>query len=223
MASQAPARLVYRKLWEHDLPKFAEHLSRLTAKDRRDRFMGEKGKEAVGRYAAGLNWDRVHLVGCFIDGMLRATAELHLAGQGRLDQGELAFSVEEAHQNRGIATELMRRMLLIARNRGLRKVHLICLAENVRMRRIAQKFRAALALESGEVTAELPLLPPTPGTLLAEAWDDGELFAATAVRITGSLGQRLAEPAQAWLAPGEPERVPTNGLLPSIAPRAGHA
>jgi RimJ/RimL family protein N-acetyltransferase len=204
MASQAPARIVYRKLWEHDLRRYAAHLRRLEAEDRRDRFMGELDDKAIGSYIVGLDWHRTILIGGFVDGVLRGAAELHLGDHAHLDQAEVAFSVERACQNRGIASELMERILVAARNRGVRRLWLLCLVGNGRMRRVARKHGAAIQVEGAEATAELRPMPANLATLLAEAWDDGHVYAQKAAGMTMTLGGRLAARSAPWLALAQP-------------------
>jgi RimJ/RimL family protein N-acetyltransferase len=177
MASQAPAPIVYRKLWQHDLRCYAAHLRHLEAQDRRDRFMGEADDSTVDAFVASLDWHRTILIGCFVDGVLRGAAELHLGDHARLEQAEIAFSVERAFQNRGIASELMERVLVAARNRGVKQLWLLCLAGNGRIRRVARRFGASVQVDGIDATAELRPLPANLATVLAEAWDDGHAYA----------------------------------------------
>jgi RimJ/RimL family protein N-acetyltransferase len=194
MASRAPARLVYRKLWELDLPHYLDHLRRLAPDDRRARFTREIHDEQLIAYAAGLDPRRTILTGCFADGVLRGVAELHLGDHRRLDEAEAAFSVEPPFQNRGIASELMERLLVTARNRGVRRIWLVCLTENSRIRRIARKLGAAVQVDQGEAVAALRPLPAHPATMLAEAWDDSQQLA----RVATDFGRTMAAAARPW-------------------------
>lgn len=193
MASRA-REIVFRRLWEFDRSRYAAHLRRLNARDRRDRFMGEMDPKAIAKHAAAVDWSRTAMLGCFVDGTLRGVAELHLGGGARPDHAELAFSVERGFQGRGSATELMRRMLTTARNRALKRVILICLMENARIRRVAAKFGSSMAVDSGEATAELRLLPPTPSTFLAEAWADADDLFGRGLELSRAIGRKLAAP-----------------------------
>jgi RimJ/RimL family protein N-acetyltransferase len=89
----------------------------------------------------------------------------------------------------------MEHLLVVARNRGVRRIWLICLAENARMRRIARKLGASVQMEHGEATAVLRPLPPNPATILVEAWDDGQQLA----RMMADLNRGLVEAARPWL------------------------
>jgi hypothetical protein len=46
------------------------------------------------------------------------------------------------------ARALLERVLLAARNRQVERLHMLCLAENQRMQRLARKFNAALSFEA---------------------------------------------------------------------------
>jgi ribosomal protein S18 acetylase RimI-like enzyme len=197
MASQRPAQIVYRKLWEHDLRAYATHLQRLDARDRRDRFMGEVDDRTIDAYVAGLDGHRTILIGGFVDGVLRGAAELHLGSHAHPGQAEAAFSVERTCQNRGIASELMERVLVAARNRGVKRLWLFCLAGNGRIRRVASKSGAAVQVEGAEATAELRPMAANFATLVAEAWEDGHACVeqATGMAIAPWLFQTRAEGA----------------------------
>ena len=70
-------------------------------------------------------------------------------------EAEVAFSVERPFINRGIATQLMGRMILTARNRGLRHLNLVCLPDNAKMQAIARHYGADLKVTEGSVIADI--------------------------------------------------------------------
>ena len=76
------------------------------------------------------------------------------------------------YQDQGIGSELMGRIVRAARNRGIRRLYMSCLAENSKMQAIARKHEAELRFEYGEVIGEI--LPDTPNyfSILAEAAED---------------------------------------------------
>ena len=88
------------------------------------------------------------------------------------EEAEAAFSVETVYQDQGIGCELMGRIVRAARNRGIRRLYMSCLAENSKMQAIARKHEADLRFEYGEVIGEI--LPDTPNyfSILAEAAED---------------------------------------------------
>ena len=194
MPSRDSGRLVYRKLWKHDLPRFFAHLCRLDAADRRTRFTRELDHPAIRHYVDGLDWHRLILIGAFKDRMLRGVAALHLGGGPARQRAELAVSVERPLQQQGLASGLMERALVAARNRGVQRIWLVCLADNRGMRRVAGKFGAAIQLDRNEALGELRPLPANPATLIAEAIEDGgdylERVAALGRRCQRQLAAR---------------------------------
>jgi GNAT superfamily N-acetyltransferase len=87
-------------------------------------------------------------------------------------EGEAAFSIEASWQSHGVGSQLLERILLAARNRGVKYLHLACLADNKRMQQLARKFDAELSFDFGEVVGELETPRPTPFSLLREIIDD---------------------------------------------------
>jgi RimJ/RimL family protein N-acetyltransferase len=164
---------VYRKLHPFERWRLAEHLVRLSPEDRRRRFFAGVGDEAIGRHCRRIDWLGAVVIGFFEDGVLRGAAELSLETTKLPFAGELALSVESAWQNQGVGTELVRRALLAAGNRGVASLQMVCLAENQRVQRIAQKHAQRLASAGGETEAALAVPLPTQLSLVAEAVEDG--------------------------------------------------
>ena len=88
------------------------------------------------------------------------------------EEAEAAFSVETVYQDQGIGSDLMGRIVRAARNRGIRRLYMSCLAENSKMQAIARKHEADLRFEYGEVIGEI--MPDTPNyfSIMAEAAED---------------------------------------------------
>ncbi|NKB16769.1 MAG: GNAT family N-acetyltransferase, partial [Sphingomonadales bacterium] len=82
------------------------------------------------------------------------------------------FSVEPGYQGRGIATELMGRVIRSARNRGVRHLIMTCLADNAKMQAVARHYDAELRFEYGEVIGEVLPDHASASSLLAEALED---------------------------------------------------
>ena len=57
-------------------------------------------------------------------------------GAGFAHEAEAAFSIEKAWQSHGVGSELLKRTLLAAGNRGIRMLHMSCLANNQRMQQL---------------------------------------------------------------------------------------
>ena len=85
--------------------------------------------------------------GFFVDGTLRGAAELRPIGAALSREAEAAFSIEKPWQSHGVGSALLERTLLAARNRGLKFLHMACLADNKRMQQLARKFDAELTFD----------------------------------------------------------------------------
>src|SRR6185437_10841119 len=110
--------------------------------------------------------------GFFVDGILRGAAELRSIGSLFAREGEAAFSIEQPWQSQGVGSALLERTLLSARNRGIRSLHMHCLAENRRMQQLARKFEAGLKFDFGSVVGEVDPPRYTALSILREAITD---------------------------------------------------
>jgi hypothetical protein len=89
------------------------------------------------------------------------------------------------------ARALLERVLLAARNRQVERLHMLCLAENQRMQRLARKFNAALSFEAGSVIGEMKAPDPTPMSVKRELVVDGTNLATAMLDVTSQLAKRL--------------------------------
>ena len=135
--------------------------------------MGGVGDVAVRAHCERLNWFRTVVIACFDAGVLRGAAELHVVDNHLPVLCEVAITVEEAWQDQGVATELLRRVLVIASNRSARGVQINCFGDNYQIQHIAQKFGAQFRGRAGESEAEIPTPAPTYSSLCEEMTDDG--------------------------------------------------
>jgi RimJ/RimL family protein N-acetyltransferase len=74
---------------------------------------------------------------------MRGAAELRMIGESWPTDAEGAFSVEKDFQNGGVGTQLLGRIVRAARNRGVSRLYMNCLAENRKMQRLAKKYEAS--------------------------------------------------------------------------------
>ena len=93
------------------------------------------------------------------DGTLEVIAVGRLSKLHGRDEAELAVLIHDGFQHLGMGTELYRRLIAVARDEKLRRLHSTILAENQEMRAICQKlgFRMRADVEDGTVRAELDL------------------------------------------------------------------
>ena len=161
-----------RKLWARDVPAFRDHLLRLDAATRRNRFGMVTGDEFVTRYAeTSFALDTV-IHGVFVDGRLIGVGELRRIDGPRRD-AEAAFSVETEWQGCGFGSRLMEAVILAARNRGIRRLYMNCLASNAQMQRLALRHGAELEYESGDVVGLVLPETASAASQLREAVGDG--------------------------------------------------
>ncbi len=173
----------FRKLGSVDAAAMAAHLCRLPAQDRRLRFHGTVSPAWIESRYAGLDWGRAVAVGLFDAGTLRGFVELAFdtplpAPETR---AELAISIEPAFQRVGLGRALAARAVTIARNRGAQRLTMLCLPENLPMRRIAKRLMGVMHQEDGTVEADLDLTAATPLSYWLEAVQD------TADALSGGL------------------------------------
>jgi GNAT superfamily N-acetyltransferase len=163
---------IVRRLWGTDARAYGDHLLRLDAASRRNRFGGGVGDNYIrGHAERAFEPDNV-IYGFLADGILRGVAELRRFGP-TADQAEAAFSIERPWQSHGVGTELLDRTLLAARNRGIKQLHITCLVENQRMQQLARKFDAELRRDEDSVVGEVEAPYPTPMSLMREMVADG--------------------------------------------------
>jgi RimJ/RimL family protein N-acetyltransferase len=154
-----------RKLWSTESDKLRDHLLRLDPANRRLRFAHAVSDRFLTDYASRLP-EMGSVVYAYIeDGHVRAVAELRRLHHDWGHEAEAAFSVETPWQNRGIGNELMGRVIRSARNRGIHRLMMSCLAENRKIPAIARKHDAHLSFEQGDV---IGIIAPDAATALSQ-------------------------------------------------------
>ena len=161
-----------RKLWPQETERFGQHLLRLDKDSRRSRFAHGVSDAFISDYASRMHDLGSIVFGYIADGEVRAAAELRKLGDGWGMEAEAAFSVERGFQDQGIGSELMGRVIRAARNRGIQRLYMSCLAENSKMQAIARKHEADLRFEYGEVIGEIVPDGPNYFSIVAEAVED---------------------------------------------------
>jgi GNAT superfamily N-acetyltransferase len=180
---------VIRKLWIGEADVYRDHLLRLDPDSRRNRFAGAVSDEFVRDYAE-LSFGIDALIhGFFVDGTLRGAAELRPIGAPLTREAEAAFSIEKPWQSHGVGSVLLERTLLAARNRGIKFLHLACLADNKRMQQLARKYDAELRFDFSSVVGEVATPRPTPLSLMREILADGHGFATAMFDVQSRLLQ----------------------------------
>ena len=166
-----------RKLWIGETDQYFAHLLRLDDDSRRNRFGGVVPDEIIRACVEQIDPLTTILHGFFVDGMLRGVADVRLIGGPRPGAAEAAFSVEMPWQSHGVGSALLERCLLTARNRGIKQLHMMCLARNRRMQQLAKKYAAELSVDFGSVVGEVETPFPTPLSMWREFIADGHTLA----------------------------------------------
>jgi RimJ/RimL family protein N-acetyltransferase len=172
MSDLYPGEGSIRRLWPTETDKFRDHLLRLDPESRRMRFAHSVSNTFIEQYASRMTQYGSLVYGYLVDGQMRGAAELRRLGDTWGDEAEAAFSVEQPHQDHGVGTDLMGRVVRAARNRNIRRLYMSCLAENAKMQAIARKHAAVLRFEAGDVVGEILPERPDYASLAAEAAAD---------------------------------------------------
>lgn len=175
--------MIVRKLYPWEWHLLRAHLLRLSEEERRLRFCRRVDDEAINAYFDRIDRARTTVLGCFVDGTLRGVAELIQIPLEWPKTAEIALSVERPFQRGGIGGRLLGQILLLARNRMIRTVHLISLSENEPLQHLAQKFgaRTETYLTSTEGLIDLPR--PSYLSLIEEMTADGQAFIGAAFEL----------------------------------------
>jgi GNAT superfamily N-acetyltransferase len=189
MSDLLPNGGLIRKLWSGDRDLYRDHLLRLDSASRRSRFGGGVSDDFIHNYVDLSPRLGSVLHGFFADGVLRGVGELRPLGESH--EAEAALSIERPWQNHGVGSALLERTLLSARNRGVKRLHMACLADNLPMQHLVRKFGAELAFDFGSVESELVTSHPTALSLLRESYADAAGFAIAAL----DLQQQRLRPA----------------------------
>ncbi len=169
-----------RRLWRSDQPAFRDHLLRLDEASRHLRFGGGVSDAFLAQYAEHCFGKGDLVFGAFVDGALRGAAELRSnaaiwseqAPFNRHIRAVAAFSVESESRKQGLGEKLFRRIAEAARNHGVEVIEIVCLPENVPMRRLAAKFKAEFTFDDNQLLGRLTARRPTPYSMLREVVHD---------------------------------------------------
>jgi len=160
----------FQRLWPGDEARMFRHFSRLDGESRRFRFGRAVSDDALARYCSETDWRGAIILGFLEDGELRGLGELRRLPGEAWRTGEFAVSVEAAWRRRGLGSAFLRRLLVLARNRGVETVYMLCLPDNQPLRRIASRLEASLESGWGQVEGRILLRPADMASHLEEAW-----------------------------------------------------
>ena len=164
LASAATPRLAspwvpIRSLSPRHRSRIERHLVALPEQDRYLRFGYAATDEQIGRYVAGLNFDRDEIFGVF-NRRLVLVAMAHLAYS--VDPqwttcAEFGVSVSPHQRGKGLGAKLFGHAVMHARNQGVSLLFIHALSENVAMLKIARQAGASVQRDGSETEAYLSL------------------------------------------------------------------
>jgi RimJ/RimL family protein N-acetyltransferase len=167
-----------------------DHLCRLDSDARHRRFGHDVADEFIAQYASHASDFGNVTFGYFVEGEVRGIAELRPGALMGRDSAEVAFSVERAFVNRGIATQLMGRIIRTARNRGFSHLTLVCLPDNAKMQAIARHYGAALKIEDGSIFADIVPDRADYQSMVAEMIDEPMTYLHAALDLQTRIGAK---------------------------------
>ena len=148
-----------RSLSPRHKPRILTHLLSLKPEDRYLRFGYPATDEQMGRYVAGLKFDRDEIFGVF-NRRLALVAMAHLAYS--VDPqwatcAEFGVSVASHQRGKGLGVRLFNHAAMHARNQGVSMLFIHALSENVAMLKIARHAGAKVQRDGSETEAYLSL------------------------------------------------------------------
>lgn len=149
-----------RTLQERHRDRVRRHLLELDPRDRYLRFGYAAGDAAIEQYVAALDFSKDQVFGIFNRHLkLIAISHVAYADEAGAPFAEFAVSVARHARGRGFGRRLFAHAVMHARNRGVHRMLIHALSENVAMLRIAQQAGATVQCEGGETEAWLRLPP----------------------------------------------------------------
>src|SRR5262245_27593348 len=182
---------IIRKMWAVEASRYRDHLLRLDAASRHNRFGANVTDAFLWSYVDLALGIETIIHGFFVNGTMRVAAELRAIGQPISREAEAALSIEKPWQSHGVGSALLARTLLTARNRGIKFLHMACLAKNERMQQLARKFDAELSYDFGSAVGEVLTPRPTPLSVMREIVAESHGFATAMLDVQS----RMLKPA----------------------------
>ena len=188
MLDLLPDGSMIRKLWIGEAELYRDHLLRLDAGEpaqplrRRRRRTSSCATTPTSRSASTRSFTASSSTE-----RCAAPPSCERSGQPLAREAEAAFSIEQPWQSHGVGSALLERTLLAARNRGIKFLHMACLADNKRMQQLARKFDAELSFDFASVVGEVATPRPTPLSLMREMLADNHGFATAMLDVQSRL------------------------------------
>lgn len=170
-----------KELGERDRKRVLRHFLALDASDRLLRFGAALKDEQVKAYV-----NKIDFSGDIVFGVVNRAFQLvgvgHLAFLDKEGErarattkervAEFGVSVSKSGRGRGVGTKLFERAAIHCRNSDIDTLYMQCLSSNKTMMHIAKKAGMQIKREYGEADAYLHLPPPSPSSVLQEAFQE---------------------------------------------------
>lgn len=204
----APFRwLPIRSLGPKHRSRIAAHLLALDPDDRYLRFGYIATDGHIGRYVDQLDFDHDEVFGIF-NRRLELVAMAHLAYLGtvaeRPTSAEFGVSVLPKGRGRGMGSRLFERACLHARNRGIDRLVVHALSENVAMLKIARHAGATLGRDGADSTAILQLPPEDLGSHWAQMLETQAGEIDYGLKLQAARLDRLVQNVRDFMPGGRP-------------------
>jgi RimJ/RimL family protein N-acetyltransferase len=174
MFSTAYPALLLTQLHRTDLPAMRSHLLRLDEADRTQRFAQRVSDEVIEGYLSRLSFERDAHYGMVLPTADRTqlVALAHLAFDTQGKQAEVGVSVDADWRRQGLATRLLHRAMLHARNSGVPEVVMYFLPYNTELTELARSLGMKLSVGEGQGIARLRVAAPGVASLTEEMLAD---------------------------------------------------
>lgn len=171
--------VLVKELGERDRRRMLRHLLALDTGDRLLRFGSMIPDEQITAYVGKIDFANDIVFGVF-NNVFQLVGLGHLAfapsdARATTDKEQVAefgVSVSKSARGQGVGTRLFQRAAIHCRNSDVDTLYMQCLTSNQTMMHIAKKAGMRIKREYGEADAYLELLPPSPGSVMAEALEE---------------------------------------------------
>jgi RimJ/RimL family protein N-acetyltransferase len=175
--------VLVKALSERDRRRVLRHFLALDRNDRLLRFGSILGDEQISDYVAKIDFSRdivfgvvsrvFQLVGVGHLSFLSRAANPGLPQDTEKEKvAEFGVSVSKSARGQGVGSRLFERAAIHCRNSDVDTLYMQCLSSNKTMMHIAKKAGMEIRREYNEADAHLHLPPPSPGSVLAEAFEE---------------------------------------------------
>jgi RimJ/RimL family protein N-acetyltransferase len=195
--------VLVKELGERDRRRMLRHFLALDDSDRLLRFGMVLKDPQVEAYVAKIDFSRDIVFGV-VNRVFQLVGVGHLAfldKHGERSQAttkervaEFGVSVSKSARGQGVGSRLFERAAIHCRNSDIDTLYMQCLSSNKTMMHIAKKAGMQIKRDHGEADAYLHLPPPSPSSVLQEAFE--EQFASIDYAVKAN-----ARAAIKWLTP----------------------